>query len=623
MPIDASVLDGQTAAGNAAGASVAKVRKTSINYDTETITPEIAQKLLATVDNPPPEDKKALAHYEAAMRAGGWLQNGQAIKIDTNGKLIDGYHRLKACVNAGVPFRTLVARHVKADILHTIDQHRRRNFTTVLKARNIEHATEIHRSLGKLIRIENGVFKMLNLPITWERLDIVLESNPEIIEASKIAHDTPIRLLPSKAQTTFIFMALKAGHEDLLREFIAKMDTDGANISYNDPVGVLMTTLTSLIENSSSRSIDPDVALAITIQAFNDCISGEAPPRAYSWRPDFGKLKEHKDARPTMKAIRDAAAPPNCGLPTMIGYPGLADGRVDSADSYQNEMQIFRGKTAEMLISAAKMEGDVSVYHVEITPALAKEWLDNFNTVNRVIQKAHIERICRDIENGNWMLNAEPISFHGNPMDPEAGPVRLINGQHRLMACVMADTPIELAIAVNVPEEAFATYDNHTKRHKKVHEGDSRVVRSAAVLQWREDMGLSLNHKQRPTATELEQTMANHPHLARFAAEIRKADGKGRADEIATGAPLTYFLYRIHQENLPLAHEFYEGMRTGANLSNDNPIIKLRDIAQARRKGPNRLNRYDALDLLLEYWGKYKKWKAASEKALAQASFLN
>jgi hypothetical protein len=621
MPMDASVLEDQASEKNALNTRKAKVRKSSISYDTETITPEIAREMLATVQRPPAIDKKVVSHYAAAMKAGGWLSNGQAIKIDRNGQLIDGYHRLQACIEAGVPFRTLVARNIKADILHTIDQHRRRNFTTVLKARNIQHATDIHRTLGKLIRIENGVFKMLNLPVTWERLDIVLESNPEIIEAAKIAHDTPVRLLPSKAQTTFIFMALKSGHEELLREFIQKMDTDGRNISFSDPVGVLMSTLTSLIENSTSGSIDPDVALGIAIQAFNDCVTGEAPPRAYSWRPDYGDLKIYKDAKPSLKAIRESA-PPNCGLPSMVSYPGLTDGLIDNSDSYKNEMQIFRGTTADMLIAAAKIEGDVSVYHVEITPAVAQNWLDNFNKVNRVIQKAHIQRISRDIASGNWMLNAEPISFHGNPLNPEDGPVRLINGQHRLLACVMADTPIELAISVNVPEAAFATYDNHTKRHKKAHEGDGRVVRSAAILQWRIDQGLSPRSPQRPTATEHEKTMEMHPGLTRWAAEIRRGDGGDRADQIALAAPMTFFLYRIHEENPQLARELYAGMRTGANLSADNPIIKLRDMKRFRT-GPNKLNRYDAVDMLFEHWEKFKKWKADKSKSEAQPRLID
>lgn len=623
MPVDASVLEGHVVKEGVVKTLKPRVRKSSISYQSETITPEIAKQLLETIKTPPALDRKALGHYTAAMLAGGWLRNGQPIKIDTEGHVVDGFHRLKACVQANVPFRTLVARNIKTDILHTIDQHRRRNFTTVLKSRNIEHATDIHRTLGKLIRLENGVYKMLNLPITWERLDIVLDSNPEIIQASKIAHDTPVRLLPSQSQTTFMFMALKSGHEEQLREFIAKMDTDGRNIGFQDPVGVLMSTMSSLLENSKKGTIDPDVGLAIMIQAFNDHVTGAVPPRAYSWRPNYGKLKVYKDAQPTLKAIRNSKTPPNCGFPTMVGYPGLTDGLIDRADNYKNEMEVFRGRTAEMLISAATEEGDVDVYNVEVTPEIANQWLQKYNTVNRAIQKAHIQRIARDIKNGNWGLNAEPIAFHGNPLDPEAGPVRLLNGQHRLMGCVMAKTPLEIQISVNVPEEAYATYDNHAKRHKKVQEGDNRVVRSAGVLQWREDNGLNLNHKQRPTATELDQTIDRNPGLARWAAEVRRNDGKGRADEITTAAPMTYFLHRIHNENLELAHEFYEGMRTGANLVAGNPIIKLRDIAKSVRNTPDKLNRYDAVDLLLEYWEKFKKWKADTAESNAQTSFLD
>ncbi len=48
-------------------------------------------------------------HVEAISRdmaAGRWKLTGDALKIDTNGQLNDGHHRLLACVKSNTSFKT-------------------------------------------------------------------------------------------------------------------------------------------------------------------------------------------------------------------------------------------------------------------------------------------------------------------------------------------------------------------------------------------------------------------------------------------------------------------------------------------------------------------------------------
>lgn len=151
----------------------------------EEITPEIAARMLETAFNPV-EDKKAIARYAEAMKNGAWILNGQPIIFDENGKLIDGVQRLHACIQADTPFSTMVARNVRADTLHTIDQHRRRSYQGVLESRGVRNPGKVVRTMSKLIRIENGSLGREVLPISWSRYDRVLDANPEIVEACEI-----------------------------------------------------------------------------------------------------------------------------------------------------------------------------------------------------------------------------------------------------------------------------------------------------------------------------------------------------------------------------------------------------------------------------------------------------
>lgn len=73
------------------------------------ITPEFAQRLLDASKRPNrPISPITVRRYAHAMRNGKWNKDvSQAISIDWNGDIVNGHHRLLACVEAGVPFKTL------------------------------------------------------------------------------------------------------------------------------------------------------------------------------------------------------------------------------------------------------------------------------------------------------------------------------------------------------------------------------------------------------------------------------------------------------------------------------------------------------------------------------------
>lgn len=90
-----------------------------------------------------------------------------------------------------------------------------------------------------------------------------------------------------------------------------------------------------------------------------------------------------------------------------------------------------------------------------ITPAQAREWLQNDKTKNRQLSRQVVRAYARDMKAGDWKLTMEPIVFNGTG---------LLNGQHRLAACVEADTPFQSAVARHVPATARDVMDSGYKR---------------------------------------------------------------------------------------------------------------------------------------------------------------
>jgi hypothetical protein len=104
---------------------------------------------------------------------------------------------------------------------------------------------------------------------------------------------------------------------------------------------------------------------------------------------------------------------------------------------------------------------DVTVSITHISPETAKEWLE-FNTKNRRLDKRNVLHLRDAITQGEWYMNGEAIIFSDDG--------RLLNGQHRLWAIVMAGIGADVLVVRGVNQESFRTLDS------------GRVRRSGEVL---------------------------------------------------------------------------------------------------------------------------------------------
>ncbi len=589
----------QKAPGTAAG---------SLSYSVETVTPAQARSYLASAETARKPDARVVGTYAAAMKAGAWVVNGQPIIFDTDGKLVDGLQRLSACVEADVPFKTLVARGVHADTLHTIDQHRARSYVAVLEARGTyQRPASLVRLMGKLIRIENGTLGLSVQPISWSRYDRVLDANPELVEAAAMADRYRGLKVHSQPIAVLAFMALRAGHQTAFRNFLVALDTEDDQTGFNGATNLLST----LEAMRAVGEVGVDQMIALGILAFNDWLEDVRRRKVYKWVPERRSATDATDDLPLLSGTRTRQKPaPNLGLPMMTGYPGLREGII--ADSMHGDP--VEARLVEELRETARQGAEgVSVRMVEVTPDLARRWLRDFNQGNRKVQPTQVSAIARDIKAGRWMVNAQPICFTSDPFAPSAsrGATRLLNGQHRLHGVVEADTPIEVPIATGIAETAFATYDTHARRavfSTGAPQADLRVLAGAARFQWRVSQGLRPNDRAIPSASELKETLEKHPGLAEWFPESRKR----QVAEFGSSGVMTFLLYHLRQIDRSVAEDYFRDLFTGENLTRDNPVLHLREKIRRLRnlEGEQRGSRRDVLTMHLHAWDAYRQWRA-------------
>lgn len=94
---------------------------------------------------------------------------------------------------------------------------------------------------------------------------------------------------------------------------------------------------------------------------------------------------------------------------------------------------------------------------VTATPQLVDDLLA-MNTRNRAPRQNHIDQLCREIEDGHFMLTASGVGVSKSGV--------LIDGQHRLIALKKSGCPpLQFVLATGLEDESQAVVDRHSKRN--------------------------------------------------------------------------------------------------------------------------------------------------------------
>lgn len=150
-----------------------------------TITPQAAQEWTALNTRNRPVRYTKVAQYARDMKAGNWMLNGETVKIAADGTILDGQHRLMACISAGTAFETVVIRGLPPQAQDTIDTGMARKFADQLALRGEANTPLLGAIARWALRWLRGA-KMggaTDLDPTHEEMFALLEADPRIREA--------------------------------------------------------------------------------------------------------------------------------------------------------------------------------------------------------------------------------------------------------------------------------------------------------------------------------------------------------------------------------------------------------------------------------------------------------
>lgn len=265
---------------------MSSTRKNTMTAEALTITPDAAGQMLAlSSENRRVNERRATTMARAILN-GEWRLNGDTIKFDKNGRLIDGQVRLRACALANMPIQTIIVRGIDADDQWTIDDNHRRNLGDVLDGLGYEHARMLATATrGACICERQGLDKAIALSFTPTRGELINFAKANVEKLVGImfgARDFNTRsnglMTPAIASTIWWSLA-KLNNEDAQRFFdlLAVESTD-------QTLQTLRTRLTHIRDNGPRATRETRLKIAaLTVLAWNKWRDG-SPARRLDWQ---------------------------------------------------------------------------------------------------------------------------------------------------------------------------------------------------------------------------------------------------------------------------------------------------------------------------------------------------
>lgn len=142
----------------------------------ESVTPEKATEWLKKNNSNRPLSRRNVERFAEAMKRGEWKLNGEAIQFDTNGKLINGQHRLNAVVVSGIKIQSYIARGLEPEDYYTIDQGKARSIGDVFAVAGEKSYTILASTCRLSYIIDFGNEK--SIQSTAKLMTDYLEANP-------------------------------------------------------------------------------------------------------------------------------------------------------------------------------------------------------------------------------------------------------------------------------------------------------------------------------------------------------------------------------------------------------------------------------------------------------------
>lgn len=238
------------------------------------ITPQLAEMMLGYNKENRHQRRGRIKTHTAQMKGRKWDFTGEGIKFSNLPRLIDGQHRLEACVRSGVPFDTLVIFGLDDVVRRSLDQGAKRKASDVLKGEGFDNSGLRSNALAWIARLERGTAHQLDDAVRPQPRDFIelSKGHPELETSLHVGAEARKMKLLSMGMATALHYMFSKRDRQLADSFFKKL-LSGVGLNEHESVYLLFRRLDENVKTRSKKLTEPAKA-AITIKTWNACRRG-------------------------------------------------------------------------------------------------------------------------------------------------------------------------------------------------------------------------------------------------------------------------------------------------------------------------------------------------------------
>jgi len=248
-----------------------------------TITPYMAKTIMLKNNHNRKVKPYQVENLTRDILAGNWKENGDAIRIMKDGTLLDGQHRLMACIKANLPIKSILVTDLNDDVMPSIDNGIKRSYNDHLVLRGVSYSTSVAAAIGHIIGMA------YNLPsrqkvTTFSEKNSLLNAHPKLIESAAFCHQSFPKI--QSLLTAIHYVGTYTGHNEAANDYI-NVWKNGEKTYANDAAKFAREYL--IKTTSGNNGINAAFKTRLIVQSWNKFLLNE--PMFQARVPDIYGIK--------------------------------------------------------------------------------------------------------------------------------------------------------------------------------------------------------------------------------------------------------------------------------------------------------------------------------------------
>lgn len=239
------------------------------------ITPELAAEMLKRNKGNRPLSKDLIGRYAAQMKKGQWHNTRVPLIFAIDGGLIDGQHRLSACIESAVPLNCDVIFGAGADVFAFIDIGKRRTAADIFSIHGVSNATMMASAMALIYSYDHAEMKGFSfggIRRTSAELYEEYTQHPKLRDSAWVAGLFHVNRLASPSLMCALHYICSRKSRRDADDFFRKLGTGEGIVGKRLPVKVLLNKL--ILDQGQRDKMGRAQIGSITITAWNSSRDG-------------------------------------------------------------------------------------------------------------------------------------------------------------------------------------------------------------------------------------------------------------------------------------------------------------------------------------------------------------